>query len=217
MKGRGAGVFVLLFSLIFITIGTWLAIDQANALRSHRPTDARVVSTRIEVKHGDDSNTYLPKVLYRYTVEGKQYECDHVNPIEISSGEKWAIGVVGRYKPGTATLAWYNPAQPGEAYLVHEASIFPYIFILFPMIFSCIGLAMLFQGRPPVLPTVVWNVVGIAVAAHYFGVGGKLDLGAKIAFMIYGLIGAVLIYATLQMRRNAALSSAATPIHSPDP
>ena len=117
----------------------------------------------------------------------------------ISSGEKWAIGIVNRYKPGTATLAWYNPAKPNEAYLVHEASIFPYIFILFPMIFSCIGLAILFQGRPPVVPTVAWNVVGIAVAAHYFGIGGKLDLGAKIAFMIYGLIGAVLIYATVQM------------------
>ena len=40
-----------------------------------------------------------------------------------------------RYHPGDTVTAWYDPSHPDQAFLLHEWSILPLVFIAFPLIF----------------------------------------------------------------------------------
>jgi hypothetical protein len=216
MKIRNMGLSFTLFPCIFFAIGGWMAHVQHRSLRNYKPTDASILS--VGIKTGTDSDgrtTYAPQVRYQYAIDGQQHESDNVLPINVNFGRSWAEEIAYRFEPGQSVMAYYNPAKPGEAFLVHEASFFPYLFILVPMIFTCVGLMLMFNDAtpgtrkftlrgPPVVSTFVWNVAGVAVAVHYFSVADHVDLTAAVAFMLYGLVGAILIYTTVQMKRDRA-------------
>lgn len=202
---RGPGAFFFFFSLIFLAVGAWTAEQQARAMRESQPVDAKVTAKQVDVKHDSDGNTYTPKVTYEYVVDGKPYHGDKVLPIDISSGGGWAKEIVDRFDVGGIATAYYDPADPTKAFLIHEVSFFPYVFILFPMIFTCIGLGVMFhrKGDAPTVPAIAWNLVGVAAAVHYFSIGGAMDLTAKVALMLYGLIGGLMLYVTFELKRGA--------------
>jgi len=192
------GLIFALFGSLFACIGIGLAWRQSAKISAARPAEAVVLSSHIETHHSDDSTTYKPIVEYRYEVDGRTYTCDNVMPLSISSGHSWARRIVQQFPDGKQTTAHYDPKNPQKAFLIKRPSFFPYIFILFPMIFISVGVGIFCSAgassrRPPVpvasgeawfeltpkrnigakargswLGTGAWLAVGCAAAGHYF-------------------------------------------------
>lgn len=119
---------------IFMVVGAWLGLEQWVRLSRWVPVPATVTGSTVERHSGSRGDpTYSPRITYRYTVSGREYAADRATPLGESRGGGWAYGIAARYAPGQRTTAWYDPSSPGQAYLLHEWSVLPYIFIVFPL------------------------------------------------------------------------------------
>lgn len=148
MKRFGGALVGLLFLGIpgvFIGVGTWFILDQQHKMETWLPVPARVLSATVEVNRSSDSTSYKPVVRYSYEVSGRSLQNDQVTILSMSSGRGWAQRIIDRYPVGSTCTAWHNPEDPTDAFLLHEISFFPYIFVLFPQIFFTIG-AMVVYG-----------------------------------------------------------------------
>src|SRR5262245_34312475 len=137
------GLFFIGLPMVLIGIGAGIAWRQSVKLTTYRPVEATVLSTRIDAHRGK-STSYSPRVEYRYNVGGRQYVSSVVTPISESSGHSWAQGIINCYAPGGKTTAYCDPNDPAKAFLVHEYSFFPYMFMLFPMIHLSVGVVVIF-------------------------------------------------------------------------
>lgn len=199
------GVIFLLVGSIFMSVGMKLAWSQHRKITTCRPVQAEVVSSRVDISTSTDSDghrstTYRPVVEYRYSVSGVSYSSDDVQPLRISAGRGWAEKIVNSCPPGGQVEAFYDPSNPDRAFLIKQYSFFPYIFMLFPMLFVAIGLGVLISAgasssKPPVpvasssdwfeakpasrivdrrnacmVAAVLWHGIGLPVAGHYFAV-----------------------------------------------
>jgi CHASE1-domain containing sensor protein len=66
-------------------------------------------------------------------VNEHEYVGTQVTPINESRSGQWAFKIAARYRPGQATTAWYDPDRPDQAFLLHEASWLPLMFIGMPL------------------------------------------------------------------------------------
>jgi len=127
---------------IFAVVGAWLMVLQADRLAAWRPVPATVVSSDVIAVRGRKGGTsYRPVVVYTYQIAGRTYTSHAVTIITESRGWSWANGLIGRYPPGARTTAYVDPKNPASAYLVHELSFFPIVFVCIPLLFG--GLVVL--------------------------------------------------------------------------
>ncbi len=220
------GLIFTLFPMIFLAIGSWLAYEQQVKMQTYLPVSARVISERIESHTSTDSDghrstSYKPVIKYEYEVAGRAYTSEEVTTTSLSSSRGWAQGILDRFKPGQQVEAWHDPADPSSAFLLREAMFFPYIFVLFPMIFVCVGTGILFwsgkksddaepqqdaSGRYALRPrrgmagkarvgrfyTFLWWGVGLIAFGHFLWVAeGRLDTVAWVAGPIYFGLGLI--------------------------
>ncbi len=220
-------LFVALFTivpLIFVGVGGYLAWSQHHKITTFVPVTATVLSKEVE-RHtsrdsdGRTSTSYEPVVKYRYQVDGQTYTCDVVTPLDDSGSSRWAHELIGRYQVNEETEAYHNPKEPHEAFLAKQYSFFPYIFVLFPMLFLAVGAGVAVgtgMGRrrsepwpvsgdwyeldpttriahrrqAALIVACIWHVVGILTWGHYFRVAEPpYGLDAGIFTLIYELIG----------------------------
>lgn len=201
-------LFLALFiivPLIFVGVGGSLVWSQHHKITTFVPVTATVISTDIKVHESTDSDghpstSYEPIVNYRYQVDGRTYECNEVIPLGGSGPHSWARELVNRFQQGQEVDAFYDPADPTEAFLVREYSFLPYIFLLFPMLFLSVaagiglGTSLATRGVPEPTPATggwfelrpqkrirdlrkaflliatSWHIVGVLVWGHYFRV-----------------------------------------------
>jgi hypothetical protein len=67
-------------------------------------------------------------------VNGREYVASRVTPLSESRSGRWAYRVVDRYHAGSDYTAFYDPANPAEAFLMRSRSIIPWAFIGIPLI-----------------------------------------------------------------------------------
>lgn len=235
----GAGLFGLIFSGlagIFLLAGIHFARQQARKLATFRPVPAKVISSGVLSTTADEgeSSGHTPDIRYTYTTGGKTYETNTVlaSGNNGTGGLAWAEQVVEQYPDGTTTTAYIDPADPSKAFLIREASVGPYVFILFPMIHFCVGLAVLLgagskpylSGAPlAMLIALVWNGAGIACLFHYKASGGAMRLGARVGFILYCGVGLIMLVTASDLaaeKKVAKLTRAAptveqTPVEGP--
>jgi hypothetical protein len=112
---------------------------QVERLLLWRPVPATVQATTIDAVHGNKGGTsYRPVVTYTYVVGGRAYTSTSVTVIGVSRSRSWAVGIVSRYPVGSRTTAYIDPSEPAHAYLVHEASLLPLLFVAIPFVFGAI-------------------------------------------------------------------------------
>ena len=197
------GAIFALFGALFMSIGIGLAWNQQHRIAVSLPMQAEVLAKRVDVKtssnsDGGSSTTYKPIVEYRYTVDGATYNGDSVLPMSMSAGSAWAHRVIAPFKVGSTVEGFYHPTKPHKSFLLKRASFFPYIFILFPMIFVAVGVGIAFgsgasKRNPPTpvastegwyevapgrslqarrkaawIGALLWSSVGVIVCGHYF-------------------------------------------------
>lgn len=154
------GIFFTAIPMVFIGIGANLALQQDSKIHTFRPVQVTIDSSEVKTTRGSKGgSTYSPDVTYEYDVDGAHYTSSQTLVSSLSTSDyNWAEGIVNRYHQGQKAEAYFNPFNPGDAFLVKEHSFFPYFFILFPMIHLTIG-----QGA-------------ILAALGYFGVNRPIAI-----------------------------------------
>ncbi|MDE0837980.1 MAG: DUF3592 domain-containing protein [Kiritimatiellae bacterium] len=192
-----------LFALVFSGIGVGMAWHQHSKITNAVAIQADVTGKRVERREstdsdGDTSVSYAPIVDFTYEYEGLKYSGHDVFPMSMSSGKRWAHAAIAPFSVGQQVQAFTLPNKPHKAFLLRHYTFFPYIFILFPMIFLGVGLGIgLSSGasvkRPPIPVTrdggwfeiwpkrslakrlrayailsAIWYGVGAIACGHYF-------------------------------------------------
>lgn len=144
------GIVFTLMPAIFLAVGGGMAWSQHRRIATGQPVEALVERAEVLAQSGSGRNrrtNYVPSITYRYSVQGREYVSSNTLPLSFSSSnQSWASAIVARYAPGTKATAYYDPANPAEAFLIREYSFFPYIFTVFPGLFLGLGLPMLASG-----------------------------------------------------------------------
>ena len=124
----GALVGLGMFVLRLYRVATW------------RPVTATVLSAGLRESDSSKAGTsYAPRVVYRYSVDGAQYQAGGVTPLTTYGSLQWAESLRDRFTPGAVVTAYVNPGRPASAYLVREVSFIPLFLVLIPL-----GVAALF-------------------------------------------------------------------------
>ncbi|MBM4258466.1 MAG: DUF3592 domain-containing protein [Deltaproteobacteria bacterium] len=124
-KPRYEFVFV---GIVFLLVDSYFSygivtsyLRQLRASQTYVPVAATVVASEI-VERGSNRTThgtsFSPRIVYRYTVEGKEFESHRY----FFSGQGWsdrdsAQAVTDQYPVGQRVQAYINPQNPREAVL----------------------------------------------------------------------------------------------------
>jgi hypothetical protein len=133
------------FCSIFLVVGATMLVKEQRRLSLYQPVSATVLGTRVDEHSDSDGSTYEPVVVYRYRVGGREYTASRVTPLEESRGGRWASRVTARYRVGGTYTAYYDPANPEEAYLVRTRSVLPWAFVGMPLV-AILFIAAAFRG-----------------------------------------------------------------------
>jgi hypothetical protein len=121
----------------FLGCGASQAWEQDAKVRSFVPVDAKVLARGMEKKtsrtrRGGTTTRYYPWVRYQYTVDGHGYVSDRVYPYTEGGSADWAQSAIAPYREGQPCEAFYDRADPQQAFLVRHYSFTPYMLL-------CIG------------------------------------------------------------------------------
>jgi hypothetical protein len=148
-QGRGARVGAA-FSVVAVLIGVALAIYMggrvANVLaaRSWTAVQATVVKSEVRTQRGDESTTYSPNILYKYTFDGREYGSNRYAFMGgSSSGYDAKRQLVSRYAPGMRFTAYVDPSDPVEA-VIERGFTTDMLVLLVPVAFILVGVAGLY-------------------------------------------------------------------------
>lgn len=127
---------------MFLFFGVSMLRKEHHSFTAYLPVTATVLSTRVEEHHDSDGSTYEPVVVYRYRVNDREYTAKRVTPLNESRSGRWAYRVTARYQVGNDYPAFYDPARPGDAYLLRSRSIVAWAFVAIPIV----GLTFILNG-----------------------------------------------------------------------
>ena len=123
LKALG-GVLLLLPLLLLPLIVLWFAgrgvLEEHSRLERYRSVPAVVLGTTIEQLPGKAAHrgpTFVPRVVYRYVVDGRVYLGQQVSPREVGGTEGWARRHAAEYHAGQHLSAYYDPVAPERAFL----------------------------------------------------------------------------------------------------
>jgi hypothetical protein len=126
----------------------WIARSRA---ARYAPVQATVLTTTVDSRRSLRGGvSYLPRVRYRYVVEGTTYHSDRTTLLDLSSSRSWAERIASRYHPGEPVTAYYDPARPEEAYLLAATGGLPYWLIGICLVWEGGGIWLIrrWRGRP---------------------------------------------------------------------
>jgi len=136
-----------IFLLVGVAVGAVIVWQLVKGSRSKNwPTAPGVVTDAQVTMHYDDEGTrmYKPVVAYRYDVDGLAYDGDRRTFGNYSSNNRGrAEKIVAQYRPGSQIQVHYKPDDPGESVLEPGTSWVLAIFLLFPVVFIGVGIAIL--------------------------------------------------------------------------
>jgi hypothetical protein len=120
--------------LVFAAAGLRMVRAQEIPIRDGRPVTVAI--DRVDVLTHTDARgrtMHQPIVLYSYQVNGIHYSTDRVMLREASRTGPWATDVASRFRVGQAATAYYDPADPGAAFLIPERSWAIYASFVVPL------------------------------------------------------------------------------------
>ena len=127
---------VMAFLAIFVAVGLGLFGLEVYRISTWQPVRATVLASDIQAVRGNKGTSYKPVVSYRYAVGARQFVGTGVLPVTISSSYGWAQSLQRRFVPGTSVTAYYDPQKPWQAFLVHDVSFLPLLFVAFPLLMA---------------------------------------------------------------------------------
>lgn len=144
-RGRAGMLIMAAFCSIFLGVGATMLYNEHRRLTTYRPVEATVLGTRVEEHSDSDGSTYEPVVEYRYYVNDRPYTATRVTPLKMSRSGRWAHRIIANYRTGATYTAYYDPAEPSEAFLMRTRSFLPWAFVAIPTI-GLVILGVVFRG-----------------------------------------------------------------------
>ena len=144
--GAGIGVMIVFFGFFFL-FGAGFLIPffvqptlQVVEARSWVEMPCEIVSSRVRTHPGDDGATYSIDVLFRYEVDGREYESNRYQFMGGStSGYDRKARIVEAIPAGASTVCYVDPDEPFEA-VIERGFTGDYLFGFVPLIFALIGI-----------------------------------------------------------------------------
>lgn len=133
------GLVITYIMLIRPLIGIWNARDWVE-------TPCRVISAEVGVHDGDEGNTYSVDIVYKYTVDEKQYRADRYDFMGgSSSGRRTKQAIVDQYRNAADSVCYVDPDNPSESVLQRSLTA-KNLIGLFPLIFVGVGMGVMVFG-----------------------------------------------------------------------
>ena len=132
---------------MFLGVGVYLLALEQQHLSAFQPVSATVLRTRVIKAHSGPPPTYEPVVVYQYRVRDRDYTAGLVMPVRESGNEKWATRVAGDFHVGSTYTAYYNPNNPGEAFLVRTRSATPWELVGMSLL-GLVFIVFVYRSRP---------------------------------------------------------------------
>jgi len=157
-SNRRAVVFLLIFALPFAGGGTFVGylagsmlVDWVQA-QSWDEVPARILSTDLDVNHGDDSTTYKVSAVYEYSYMGESFTSDVVSfgfgSDNIGSFHQDKHAELRAYvASGERFRCFVNPSDPSEAVLYRELRWgLLGLQVVFALVFALVGYGLMFAA-----------------------------------------------------------------------
>ena len=126
---------------VFIVLSVGSILKHMDAKKRFVSTTGVVVSSEVQTHSGEDT-TYSPHIVYRYSVDGREYSSDRYMYGEGSTSDHNGVAeIVDQYPANAATTVYYDPLKPSESLLHLEVPGLHYFLLLFLQPFILIGLA----------------------------------------------------------------------------
>lgn len=148
----GKTIGALIFGGLFAVIGYFVAfhfgksiLDNAKASEKWPAVDGVIEQSEVVTSRGDDGDTmYAAEVLYKYTVDGREYQSDNVyfGGDYRSSSSSGAYEVVNRYPVGDTVKVHYDPDKPENAVLEPGVTWMSYLVYGIGLVFFIVGLLL---------------------------------------------------------------------------
>lgn len=157
-SGRLGAMVPVVLGLIFVVVGgsLFMVIGVVPALRLVRAASwtevpCTIVSSTVRSHSSDDGTTYKVDILYQYNVEDRTYRNNRYDFANFSSsGYRGKREIVDRYRAGSQSTCFVDPADPTSAVL--DRGFRPtYLVGLLPLSFLVVGAAVArwgFRRRP---------------------------------------------------------------------
>ncbi len=123
--------------VVFAAAAAYIVWLREAPIREARPVAARI--EHVEMISRDDGHGHvrtLPLVIYSYTIGGVRYTTSRLTSLATPHGDRWAADVTRRYHQGDSVTAYYNPAEPGSAFLTRERSWGAYAMVGIPLLLA---------------------------------------------------------------------------------
>ena len=146
------GVLLILFGVVFGTIGGLGVRKQHTMMKTHLPIQATVLSTAVEsrtTRNIDDrgdrrtATSYFPVVEFRYEVGGVSYVSKQVFPIDYGASSRWANDFISDYRVDQTVEAFYNAEDPSDAFLVKRPNLVMLVFLMLSPVLLVLGYLVL--------------------------------------------------------------------------
>jgi len=152
MSANLAGTVFLLLGLGVSYYGYRL-IRKARASSEWPAAQGQIESSTVDVEKERERDSdgdvhyetkYIPRIVYRYQVEGTDYYGDQISFGNTSSSSpNWAYRIKDQYSPGMEVAVYYDPANPQEAVLQPGARWTTYIVLGIGAAFALTGVLIL--------------------------------------------------------------------------
>jgi len=130
------GLPLLLGGLVFTAL-LWRSYQRAAETRHWTEVPALIISSQMITDRPTPHSpiAYKAEIHYRYTVDGKTHQGDHVKRVEgVSSDPEKPRASLEKYPAGKRTVCYVNPASPEVAILEHSTQAALYT-LWFPLLF----------------------------------------------------------------------------------
>jgi hypothetical protein len=150
--GSFSVIILLLLGGVFTTIGIVAGLvfgkpilDNAKASEQWPQTQGEVLESELHESRGDDGTTYAAHVIYRYSLNGGEFESDRIwfGGDYSTSNRSEMFEIVKMYSVGQAVVVYYSPDDPTEAVLMPGAYTSSYLLFAIGVVFMAIGSLLL--------------------------------------------------------------------------
>ncbi len=152
------GSVLLLAGLIWCSISVPIMLRQHQLIATAEKVPAFILSANVNSRRSGKSTVHSPVIQYRYRFNNNTRESTSVLPFEETGSRGWAQEIVARYSPlmnhrvginadfrNANAVAFVNPQNPKESFLVKEHSFTPYTLVLIPAALIGVGLLTLLR------------------------------------------------------------------------
>jgi len=150
------GVMGLIVGLTLMGAGIWVGRQLHIVWNIWPSTDGVVVRGGVQetlevpyAKGGMPFHRYTPRIVFRYTVNGKAYTTEAPSVYKAESFDQAAAKLIRLYPPGTHHPIRYNPRDPGDirfGTIEFGPLAFSFLLLVFGAALSAVGITSLAMG-----------------------------------------------------------------------